>query len=235
MSRYFEWAYTGAPFQLFGTAHLTALAIIGIFLLLLPQLREREKTQRIFRYGLAGVLVLNEMGWHVWHIANGQWTVQTMLPLHLCSVLVFLSAAMLINQNNRLFEFAYFMGIAGALQALLTPDLSIHGFPHYRFWQTFISHGGIVMAAVYMAVVMGYRPTWRSLGRVILGMNAYMLFVGGVNWLLGSNYMFIARKPPTASLLDVLGPWPWYLISLEAIGVVMCLILFVPYMRGAKK
>ena len=158
-----------------------------------------------------------------------------MLPLHLCSVLVFVSAAMLVTEKYRMFEFVYFMGIAGALQALLTPDLTIHGFPHYRFWQTYISHGGIVIAAVFMAVVVGYRPTWRSLLRVIVGTNVYMLFVGGVNWLLGSNYMFIARKPPTASLLDVLGPWPWYLISLEAIGVVMCLILFVPYMRGAKK
>ena len=234
MNGFFDWAYTGAPFQLFGTAHLIALGVIGLIILLLPQMRGHEKAQQIFRYGVAGLLVVNELGWHLWHIVNGQWTVQTMLPLHLCSVLVFVSAAMLVTEKYRMFEFVYFMGIAGALQALLTPDLAIYGYPHYRFWQTFISHGSIVISAIFMAVVIGYRPTWRSLGRVLIGTNLYMLFVGGVNWLLGSNYMFIARKPDTASLMDVLGPWPLYLISLEAIGLAMCLILFVPYMRRVK-
>jgi uncharacterized membrane protein YwaF len=44
-----------------------------------------------------------------------------------------------------------------------------------------------------------------------------MIFVGLVNWAIGSNYMFIARKPDTPSLIDVLGPWPLYIIWLEPI------------------
>ena len=45
--------------------------------------------------------------------------------------------------------------------------------------------------------------------------------------LIGSNYLFIARKPDTASLIDVLGPWPWYILSIEVMGVVVCLILYL--------
>jgi len=38
------------------------------------------------------------------------------------------------------------------------------------------------------------------------------------------------HKPPTASLLDLLPPWPWYILWMEAIGlVVMCLILYLPF------
>jgi uncharacterized membrane protein YwaF len=41
--------------------------------------------------------------------------------------------------------------------------------------------------------------------------------------------MFVARKPETASLLDVLPEWPWYILWLEAIGLLTCLILYIPF------
>jgi uncharacterized membrane protein YwaF len=46
--------------------------------------------------------------------------------------------------------------------ALLTPD-STYGFPHYRLFQVFLSHGAIVTASVYMTSVSGHRPTLRSI------------------------------------------------------------------------
>ncbi|MBE0695620.1 MAG: TIGR02206 family membrane protein, partial [Anaerolineaceae bacterium] len=93
----------------------------------------------------------------------------------------------------------------------------------------FLSHGGIVTAAIFMTVVEGYRPTWKSLGRTLLYMNIYMGIVGLINYLIGSNYLFIAHKPETASLIDVLGPWPWYLLALEGIGLVLFTLLYVPF------
>jgi hypothetical integral membrane protein (TIGR02206 family) len=87
----------------------------------------------------------------------------------------------------------------------------------------------IVTAAVYMTTVEGYRPCWKSFRRVAVLGNLYMAFIGLVNWLLGSNYMFIARKPDTPSLIDVLGPWPWYILSLEAIALVVFLALYAPF------
>lgn len=80
-----------------------------------------------------------------------------------------------------------------------------------------------------MTVVEGYRPQWMSLVRVAVAGNIYMAFVGLVNWLLGSNYMFIARKPDTPSLIDALGPWPWYILGLEAMGAIVLLSLYLPF------
>jgi len=174
-------------------------------------------------------LIVDELAWHGWNWATGQWTFQTMLPLHLCSVFVFLSAYMLITKSYPVYEYAYFLGIGGAIQALLTPDAGRYGFPHFRAFQVMISHGSIVTAAIFMTVVEGYRPTWRSLLRVAVGANLYMLAVGMLNWAIGSNYLFIARKPETASLMDLLGPWPWYILSLEAVGLAICLLLYLPY------
>ncbi|MFC1879562.1 TIGR02206 family membrane protein [Chloroflexota bacterium] len=231
MAQFFAKEWAGGTFVLFGPAHLLALGVVVFINILIVVFRRRfsERSKRIFRYTLAALLVVDELMWHWWNYSIGQWTVQTMLPLHLCSVLVFVSAYMLVTKNYRIFEFTYFLGIAGAMQALLTPDAGQYGFPHFRAFQVMVSHGAIVTSAIYMTFVEGLRPYWSSLRRVAIGTNLYMLFVMLVNWLLGSNYLFIARKPDTASLMDVLGPWPWYILSLEAVGLALCLLLYLPY------
>ena len=231
MLEFFAKDYNGEPFVMFGLPHLVALALILLFNLSFIRIRRRadERQRKNFREIMAGILVINELGWHAWNAAVGQWTIQTMLPLHLCSLLVFLSAYMLVKRSYFIYEFAYFLGIGAAVQAILTPDLGIYGFPHFRFFQTFISHGLIVSAAVYMTVVEGYRPYKRSILRVALVGNLYMLVVTGMNVLIGSNYMFTLHKPPTASLFDVLGPWPWYLVATEGIALVMILLLYLPF------
>jgi hypothetical integral membrane protein (TIGR02206 family) len=230
MEQFFAKDWGGAPFVMFGLPHLAALSIIVLLNIWLNRFKGApEKTRRIIRWTMASVLWANEIGWHVWNYFTGQWTIQTMLPLHLCSVLVWVGALALVTKNYLIYEFMYFMGIAGAIQALLTPDVGIYGFPHYRFFQTYISHGLIITSAVYMTVVEGYRPTWKSFGRVVLWMNIYMAVVFVVNTAIGSNYLFIAHKPPTASLLDLLPPWPWYIIYIEVIGLVMCLLLYLPF------
>ncbi|MBN1219715.1 MAG: TIGR02206 family membrane protein [Anaerolineae bacterium] len=234
MDQFFTKDYIGAPFELFGPAHLIALAVVGLINVALMYTGPRFSPvwRSFFRYGLALILLLNEAAWHGWNWATGQWTVQTMLPLHLCSVFVFVSAALLVTKNYRVYEFVYFLGIAGATQALLTPDAGQYGFPHFRFFQIFISHGAIVTAAIYMTAVEDYRPTGKSLWRVALWGNVYLLGVGLVNALIGSNYLFIARKPETASLLDVLPPWPWYILWMELLGLLVVVLLYLPFAIG---
>jgi len=231
IQQYFTKNYTGEPFELFGTAHLVALGIVLLVNLALLWVRHNPspRLRTGIRYGLAIILVLNEIAWHLWNWLTGQWTIQTMLPLHLCSVLVWMSAVMLITRSYAIYEFAYFLGIGGAIQALLTPDAGIYGFPHFRFFQVIISHGAIVTAAIYMTIIENYRPYWRSLLKIAAWGNLYMLAVALLNWLLGSNYLFIAHKPATASLIDLLGPWPWYILSLEAIALILFLLLYLPY------
>ena len=152
-----------------------------------------------------------------------------MLPLQVCSLLVWFGALMLVTKNYRIYEFIYLMGIGGAAQALITPDLDIHGFPHYRFFQTFLSHGLVVTAAIYMTVVEGYRPTWKSLLRVAIWANLYMIPIYFLNNAIGSNYLMINYKPGIQSLLTLLPPWPIYILYIEAIGILIFLLLYLPF------
>jgi len=159
MGNFFTYDYQGTPFQLLGTAHLAALGILVLLNLFL--LRDRKKCERArkrTRWTIAIILWLDESAWHIWKIASGTWNIQEGLPLHACSLLIWLAGYMLIRKDEHIYEFAYFIGIGGALQALFTPDIGIYGFPHFRFFQTFISHGLLVTSAVYLTAVEGMRP-----------------------------------------------------------------------------
>ncbi|MFN2146361.1 MAG: TIGR02206 family membrane protein [Anaerolineales bacterium] len=223
--------YTGEPFQLFGPKHLLVIGIyVAIILwLFLDWKNPSEEGKKRMRYFLATVLFIWEAGWHTWSIWAGTWSLQYNLPLHLCSIMVWASIIMLLTKNYRIYEFAYFIGIAGAMQAFLTPEAGIYGLWHFRAMQTLIVHGTLIVAPIYMTLKEGFRPTWKSMLRVIVGVNIYMVIVYFINLALGSNYLFIMHKPDTASLLDVLGPWPWYNLATEGIGLVIFLLLYSPW------
>jgi hypothetical integral membrane protein (TIGR02206 family) len=229
--QYFIKDYTGAGFVLFGPTHLVTLLVVAIVILALTRFKGADKSVRKrVRWTLAIILWSAECTWHLWNIAIGTWTIQTMLPLHMCSVLIWLAGFMLIFENYSIYEFVYFLGIGGALQALLTPDVGIYGFPHIRYIQTFISHGLLVGVGVYMTVVEGFRPTWKSILRVFVIGNIYMVIIFFVNSAIGSNYLMVNGKPPMATIMDALPAWPWYIPWLEVIALITCLLLYIPFM-----
>lgn len=93
MAQFFAKDWTGAPFVMFGPPHIVALILVLLANLSLVRLRRLSQSARTrFRYALATLLIVNETAWHWWNFSTGQWTLQTMLPLHLCSALVWVSA-----------------------------------------------------------------------------------------------------------------------------------------------
>jgi hypothetical integral membrane protein (TIGR02206 family) len=221
----------GEPFQLFSLPHLIVLALIILVNLSLVYVRATlaRPVYNALPKILAGVLLANEIAYYLWLWWYDLWAIEHSLPLHMCSVMVFASAITLLTGNRVVYDYTYFWGLGGATQALLTPPLTYYGFPHFLFFQTFISHGLIVTAALYMTIVQRYRPTRQSVRHVLIGTHLYLVVVGGINALLGSNYMFLCRKPSMPTLLDALGPWPWYLLWLEGIGLTMIGLLYLPF------
>jgi hypothetical integral membrane protein (TIGR02206 family) len=230
MNWFFDANYHGVAFVYWGVTHWAAIGFLVLLNLYLIRFRHaRTGTKAALRWLLALILVVNEAAWHYWNYLYGTWNIETMLPLHLCSLLVWTGAYMLVTKSYRVYEFMYFMGIGGAIQALATPGIGRYGFPHFVFFQYFLSHGLIITSAIFMTVVEGFRPTWKSMLRVFVWMNIYAAIIYFVNIYLGSNYLMINYKPDTPSLLDLLPPWPLYIVYMELIGVITMLILYLPF------
>ncbi|UQZ86060.1 Integral membrane protein (intg_mem_TP0381) [Paenibacillus konkukensis] len=223
-----------ANFAMFSPSHLAAAALIAIAAAALYVWREPLGRSRpykdLVRCGIIAALLLPEIALNIWYGAEGLWNVKSTLPLELCSITLVLSVFMLWTRSRRLYSILFFAGICGALQAIATPSLG-YPFPHFRFFHFFIAHGAIIMASLYMTWIENCKPSWKSVGAAMLFLNLLMLGVGGVNRMLGSNYMFLMHKPDTPSMLDMLGPHPYYLIAEEAIALTMFVLLYLLFFR----
>jgi len=224
--------YTGKPFSLLSSYHINALLfLLGIYILifLFRKILRRPQIDVKIRYIIAISLILQEISLSIWRMYNGAWHPGTSLPLHLCGASIVLSAIMLINKNYALFEINYFWGLGGAIQALLTPDIGIYGYPHYRFFQFFTSHGLILVAVLYMVFVHQYAPTHKSIWKVFRITLIYTGFIAIFNLIFNGNYLFICWKPEAGSIMDVMGPWPWYILPLGIMAIISFYIWYSPF------
>ena len=223
-----------SQFEFFGFAHVVAMGVVLavpiILTLVVKRLDSARATQAICN-GFAGVIALNEVLNWSYRIAmvGVHEFVQEYMPLHVCGITVFAVVAMLVFRRQTAYEIAYFWGLVGATNAVVTPQLDI-GYPQYRFFQYFIAHGGIVAAALFATWGLGMRPTGRSVLRVFVLLNVLAVVLIGVNLMLGSNYMFLCHPPVTKSPFFFL-PWPWYLLFLDGIALVLFYVLFIPFLR----
>ena len=150
------------------------------------------------------------------------------LPLHLCGASIIFGAAMLWFRSQRIYEFVYFWGTGGTTAALLTPDLQ-NDFPHPLFLLFFVGHGLGFLGAMFATLVLGFRPRARSIGIAFGATALYAAAITPVNILLGSNYLYLMRKPSQPSPLDLLGPWPWYIAPLGLVVLLVMVLLYLPF------
>ncbi len=231
MARYFG-ATGEEAFVFFSPPHWIGLGVLTVIYIGLWYSRDyfkQEKPDRVFRVCLAAFLWLQEIALIWWKVSVGIWDLGSGLPLHLCGMAIVISPILLMTNRFPLYELVYFWGLGGAIQALLTPDIGEHGFPHFRYFQFFVSHGLIILAGLYMTWVGGMRPTQRSIWKTWVITNIYMVPIALFNLVFDGNYLFICYKPEAGSIMDLFGPWPWYILVLEVVAIVSFYIYYAPF------
>jgi len=217
------------PFVAYGLAHTGALALTAVASAALTTLvRTRPRTAPFVRTGLfvAIALVLALVlsigareGWLTW---------RTLLPLHLCDAAMVLALVTLAWPRRAAAEVLYFWAGAGSSLALLTPDLP-WGFPRWEFVVFFGLHGLVLVAALVLVFGLGLRPRPGAAWRAFVATLALAAAAGAVNVLLGTNFMFLRRKPLAATLVDWMGPWPVYIAVAAAVALVLYHLLAFPF------
>jgi hypothetical integral membrane protein (TIGR02206 family) len=219
-------------FQPYGLPHLTVIFLTIVLPFALAAVVWRTKSPRTAKViigVLSGALVLNYLVYLVFIRSRGIVTWQQMLPMQLCDWGMVVVIVAMWTGNQRWFEVAYFWGIGGTLQAVLTPNLRF-GFPDWRFISFFTSHCGIIIGVVFLMLTRRYRPYPMSIVRVFLWSEFYFVVTFATDKLTGFNYGFLLHKPEAFSILSFLSDsYPLYLVQMHGLALLFFLGLYAPF------
>jgi hypothetical integral membrane protein (TIGR02206 family) len=217
-------------FHAFDAQHIITLIIIVVLCLLVAKAARREELSRNtwLRVLIALSLLSYTAFFYIQQGMKGSLSWEYSLPLELCNIVMLACLISLFRPNQLATEIAYYWGLGGVLQATATPDLA-RGFPSLDFILFFWSHGTTLIAIAFLIMSHDFRPRNCSIVRMMVALNIYGLVIGSADAVMEWNYGYLCWKPFVPSLLDLLGPWPWYLLSLEMIALLTFLILDVPW------
>ena len=220
------------PFQPYGLPHLAVIFLTIVLPFALAAIVRRTKSPRVERtivVLLSAILILNYVAYLIFVRSHGIVSWQQMLPLQLCDWAMVVVIVAMWTGNQRWFEVAYFWGIGGTLQAVLTPNLRF-GFPDWRFISFFTSHSGIIIGVVFLMLTRRYRPYPMSIVRVFLWSEFYFVVTLIADELTGFNYGFLLHKPEAFSILSFLSDSrPLYLLEMHGVALLFFLGLYVPF------
>lgn len=221
----------------FSIMHWYPILLVTIFMMSYTFLARKylsDREQVLFGTSLAIIPALCVLSRMVFTSMEGTFSVDKELPFHLCRLLAFILPFVMYYKNRKWFGITYFFTLVGTLQALLTPDLP-QAAPHYSYTSYWILHGVLIYLPIYCIVVYKFTITKKDFINAVIAGNIYLLLTLIVNYFLGSNYFYTSHKPPSASLLDFLGPWPWYILSVELLTIVLFVLAWMPFWFSSRK
>jgi hypothetical integral membrane protein (TIGR02206 family) len=212
--------------------HVAALAVTAALSAALPIVARAQPgaRTRLFASLFGAVLLAWFVAYHVVVLIQGDYELDFDLPLHLTDAVTLVAALALMTRRPLLFELTWFWGLTASLQAILTPDLGADDrFPSFFYWHYFVTHGGVVVAAVFLAFGLGLTARPGAVLRVFLATAAWAGVAALSDALTGGNYMFLREKPEAATLLDYMGPWPWYIFTAALVALALFELLDLPF------
>lgn len=218
-------------FEMFSVMHFIPVFImaVGGYLIIRKGLsfqNREDKLKLAFLWSLPGPVLI--LGWMLFRYYTGTFSKDDDIPVHLCNFVTVIIPFYFLHPDRKLFGILYFWVMVGTFQALLTPSLE-QGFPHFWYFRYWIIHCGLIILILYAIIVLGERPGWADFKRAFIATNIYAIFTLLVNFTIDSNYFFTMKKPETASLLDYLGPWPWYLVTGQLVMGIMFTLYLLPF------
>jgi hypothetical integral membrane protein (TIGR02206 family) len=219
-------------FHPWSPSHLVVILLTIVLPFVLAFVVHRTKSHRLERsicFALSALLLINYAAYVIVARNFGVDRWYKLLPLQLCDWAMAVIIVALWTGNRRWLEVAYFWGIGGTLQAIITPNLR-YGFPDLRFISFFVAHSGIIIGIVFMMLIYGFRPSAFGVLRTFAWTELYFVVACTIDLITGENYGFLLHKPEAASLLNFLSDsHVLYLLEFHALAFAFFGLLYAPF------
>ena len=209
---------------------ITVACVVGlIFLVILVGKKISESKKLVYAKFLSFIMIVFFLTNHIFLFYLGKWELSKELPIHLCSISGLICCVILFiptKFRQFLFEFLFYCGIIGGIQAILTPLLDDYGGYNYFYVQFFFKHAMIIAFPIILRNEIGMKLSKFSWLKIFFALNVLLLMFIPLNSYLGSNYMYL-NYPPAVDNPLVIGSWPTYLYWWELFVLILILIVYL--------
>jgi hypothetical integral membrane protein (TIGR02206 family) len=221
-------------FTAYGPSHWAVIAVFAIgsaLLIWIGRSQTHEQARRLGR--ILGALTAAIYG-SMFAYSLFPPSIDRSVPLRLTDLATVAAAYALWSQRHWAFALTYYWGLTLSTQALISPVLKSPDFPNYEFFGFWAIHLLVTWAAIYLTWGRRMRPRWRSYRIAVLVTVIWAAATFTFNRIAGTDYGFLNRKPRTASLLDVLGPWPVYPLAAATLILIVWALMTWPWVRSGE-
>jgi len=204
----------------FGVAHLLPVLLLILIVVSFQFLKSSAVSsinQKRLGHVLAWILCVNFPFFVLLQVLDGSISWATALPLYPCPLASLLAPILMRTENKTLFNVMFYWVFSGTLQAVMTPEIK-YTFPHYEYFYFWICHAGLLVFLSYTLVIQDAEPKAKGVVTAFAWFNVFIAISALVNMFTGSNYYYLKSKPAVPTLIDHLGPWPWYILGVEAVA-----------------
>ena len=187
----------GLGFSSFDATHLIWLVCGVLFTIVMSLIYKRSSAsaRNTIRIVLTALLLADEVFKHAMLIAGGNWSAGY-LPLHLCSINIFMITYYTFKPSQWLGNYLYTVCIPGALAAMLFPawtELPVGNFMHLH---SFTVH--ILLAAFPVIVMAGgdIKRDYKQIPKCLLLLAVCAVPILVINLVLDTNFMFLMYAEP---------------------------------------
>lgn len=179
--------------------------------------------------GMAVFLLFLEITYHIHNYTYPRLS----LPLHICSIALFLCIILLLTDRKGVFKYAFFFGTLGGIMALILPNSLGYTYYNFRYYHYLLLHTTIIFVPLYYYKAYDYRVEYSDVLTVYKHTFMLAIIIYLVNALLlklgyDANYWFINYVPNNVD--DLFPNYNLYVFAhLSAVFASMNILYFITH------
>jgi hypothetical integral membrane protein (TIGR02206 family) len=202
-----------------------SVILISAPLIIAKYLNRDQK--KLVTYIMAVILIIDFISEHIGYYISGTWSIEYNLPLQLCGISsLILCFLPFLKNKQKLFQFVYYTGIIGGIMAILTPQMNYFDGSIRYYLNFYVSHSLLICMPIFMYLHLDLKLPRLSWFRLWTNLNILLAIIMPLNFLINSNYMYLAQPPEVSNPL-VIGEWPYYIILWEVFILIIAYLVYI--------